>query len=134
MGYTLTWVSKIQNQITLSTIEAEYIALSQSMVEIIAIREVIHATHTFVIEGKPKLIQFSTHAKELNLDKIPQFIVHEDNELYLKFTTMPKMSPQTKHITIYYCFFRSKIEELEMKDVAISTHDQLSDKFIKGFT
>ena len=31
MGCTLTWVSKLQTQIALSTMESEYIALSQSM-------------------------------------------------------------------------------------------------------
>ena len=41
MGCPLTWVSKLQTQIVLSTMEAEYIALSQSMRELIAIREIV---------------------------------------------------------------------------------------------
>ena len=35
MGCPLTWVSKIQTQISLSTVEAEYIAFSQSARELI---------------------------------------------------------------------------------------------------
>ena len=77
MGCPLTWVNKLQTQIAL---EAEYIALSQSMRDPIAIREVIEEIQTFVIAGKVKPIQFSTHSKTFTLDKIPQSIVHEDNE------------------------------------------------------
>ena len=41
MGCPLTWVSKLQTQIALSTMESEYIALSQSIRKLIEIREVI---------------------------------------------------------------------------------------------
>ena len=132
MGCPLTWVSKLQTQIALSTMEAEYIALSQSMRDLIAIREVIQEIQTFVIAGKCKSVQFSAHSKAFTLDKIPQSIVHEDNEACLKFANMPKMSPRTKHIALPYHFFRSKVEELGIKVVAISTHDQLGDQFTKG--
>ena len=82
--------------------EAEYIALSQAMRDLIAIREVISEIQTFVMAGKSKPIQFSTHSKAFTLDKIPQSIVHEDNEACLKFANMPKMSPRTKHIALPY--------------------------------
>ena len=45
---------------------------------------------------------------------------------------MTKISQQTKHIAVPYHFFRSKVKELEMKVVAIGTHNQLADKFTKG--
>ena len=76
MGCPLTWVSKLQTQIALSTMEAEYIALSQSMRELIVIREVIQEIQTFVIAGKVKPVQFSTHSKTFTLDKIPPSIVY----------------------------------------------------------
>ena len=53
---------------------------------------------------------------------------------------MPKICHSTqnvtwnKHIAIPYHFFISKIEELEIKVVAISIHDQLADQLIKGLT
>ena len=132
MGCPLTWVSKLQTQIALSTIEAEYIALSQAVRDLIALREVIRGIQTFVIAGKCKPVQFSTYSKAFKLDEIPQSIVHEDNEACLKFANMPKMSPRTKHIALPYHFFRSKVEELQIKVVSISTHDQLADQFTKG--
>ena len=46
---------KLQTQITLSTMESEYIALSQSMRELIGIGEVIKKEiQTFIVSGKPK--------------------------------------------------------------------------------
>ena len=132
MECPLTWVSKLQTQIALSTMEAEYIALSQSMRDLIAIREIIQEIQTFVIAGKVKPIQYSTHSKTFTLDKISQSIVHKDNESCLRFANMPKMSPRPKHIALPYHFFRSKVEELQIKVVGIFTHDQLADQFTKG--
>ena len=45
---------------------------------------------------------------------------------------MPKMSPRTKHIALPYHFFRSKVKELEIKVVAVSTHEQLGNQFTEG--
>ena len=63
---------------------------------------------------------------------LPQSTVYEDNEACLKFANMPKMSPRTKHIAIPYHFFRSKVEQLEIKVIAIDTNNQLADQFTKG--
>ena len=43
------------------------------------------------------------------------------------------MSPKTKPMALPYHFFRTKIEELEIKVAVVSTHDQLVDQFTKGF-
>ena len=64
--------------------------------------------------------------------KIPQSIVHEDNEACLKFARMPKMTPRTKHITIPYHFFCSKVASLEIKVIGINTENQLADQLTKG--
>lgn len=112
--------------------ETEYIALSQSMRELIAIREVLRELQTFVIVGKQKLVKYSTRTKAFALDSFPQSTIHEDYEFCLLFATMPKMSPRTKHIALPYHFFRSKVVELEITVVPIFTHDQLADQFTKG--
>ena len=41
MGCPLTWVSKSRSQIDISTMEAEYILLPQSVREVVSIREFI---------------------------------------------------------------------------------------------
>jgi len=40
-GVPILWVSKLQTQVALSTLEAEYIALSQSMRDLIPLREIL---------------------------------------------------------------------------------------------
>ena len=130
MGCPLTWVSKLQTQIALSTMEAEYIALSQSMRELIAIREVLREIQTYVISGKSRKTLFRTHSKAFTLEDIPQSIVHEDNEACLKNL---QLCQRCLHGLPYH-FFRTKIEELEIKVIGVSTHDQLADQFTKGLT
>ena len=70
MGCPFTWVSKLQTQIALSTMESEYIALSQSMREFIGIREVIKEIQTFVVSGKTRIPAFWTFSKAFVLDQI----------------------------------------------------------------
>ena len=76
----------MQTQIALSTMEAEYIALSQSMRELIPIREVLKEIMEIVFQREPT-ITYHSHAKafadaEVGTVKytIPQSTVFEDNE------------------------------------------------------
>ena len=131
MGCPFSWSSKLQTQIALSTMESEYIALSQAMRELIACREILKDIYTHVLHSPTdgKEIKYHTIAKTFG--EIPMSIVHEDNEACLKFAKMPKMNPRTKHIAIPYHFFRSKIDK-EIRVVAINTENQLADQFTKG--
>ena len=128
MGCPLLWRSKIQSLIALSTMEAEYIALSMSMRELIPIREIIKEIKSTVFREDGFDPKLSSHSKTF----IPTSKVYEDNEACLKFATMPKMSPRTKHIALPYHFFRSKVEELEVNVIGIGTLNQLADQFTKG--
>lgn len=129
MNCPLLWVSKLQTQIALSTMEAEYIALSSAMRELIAIREILKEIKLLVFSSKTKPT-YSMIAK--TFEEIPTSKVYEDNESCLKFATMPRMSPRTKHIAIPYHFFRSKVVDLEIKVLPIDTAEQLADQFTKG--
>ena len=64
--------------------------------------------------------------------RILQSVVYEDNKACLKFATMPKIASHTKHIAIPYHFFRSKLNSLEVKVVAIDTKNKKADQFTKG--
>ena len=73
-GAPLLWVSKMQTQIALSTMEAEYIALSQSMRDLIPIRKVLKEIMTVVFERENDIVDHS-HSKaftETSLDSIPR--------------------------------------------------------------
>ena len=110
----IIWASKLQTQIALSTTEAEYIALST------ALREVI-----------PLLALF----EEMKVNGIPLFhtipVIHckafEDNLGALEMAKSPKMRPPTKHINIIYHHSREQLHTGSIQLHSISTNDQLAD-------
>ena len=138
-GAPLMWASKMQTQVALSTMEAECIALSQSMRDLIPIREILKEIMTIVFEVSP-VITYHSHLKAFAdtigtaSHVIPQSTVYEDNEACLKFARMPKLTPRTKHIGIPYHWFRTQVERLEIQIESIDTTDQLGNQFTKGLT
>lgn len=139
-GVPLLWVSKMQTQIALSTMEAEYIALSQSMRDLIPIRQLLHEIMT-VVFTKPSNIVYHSHSKAFDDVKheslpsnIEQSTVYEDNQACLKFARTAQLSPRTKHIGVPYHWFRSKVETLDIRIEPISTTKQLADPFTKGLS
>ena len=127
MGVPLQWVSKLQNQIILGTMEAEYIALSQSMRDLISLRELLKEINRIFLTDS-NTTSFHSYSNTFTL---PQSIVYEDNQSCLKCATMPKTSPRTKYIAVSYHFFWTKVRELEIQVIAIGTDDQLADQFTK---
>lgn len=128
MGCPLLWVSKLQTQISLSTMEAEYITLSHSMRTLIGIMEILKEIFVHVFNDKTTSSNYITTHK---YGSIPQSHVYKDNESCLKFATLPKMSPRTKLIAIPYHFFRTKVQNLEIKVEGVDTTNQLADQFTK---
>ena len=109
-GSPLLWVSKLQSLIALSTMEAEYVALSQSMRDLIPIRELLKEMMTQVF-ATPNTIHYRTHSKAFNDvtslgSSIPQSKVYEDNVDCLKFANTGQLSPRTKHIGVPFHWFR----------------------------
>jgi hypothetical protein len=116
----LLWVSKLQSEIALSTTEAEYIALSQAIRELLPMRELFQEVGT-----------------ALNLKCAIPTILHstvfEDNNGALSIATSPKISPRTKHIAVKYHHFRSKIGvDKGILIQRIDTKEQKADIFTKG--
>jgi Reverse transcriptase (RNA-dependent DNA polymerase). len=134
MGCPLLWASKLQTQIALSMMEAEYIALSTAMRELIAVREVMKELRLNVFKITDSLSKSPTYSMMAKTFVAPvqPSDVFEDNEACLKFATLPRMSPRTKHIAIPYHFFRSKVASLEIQIHPIDTTNQLADQFTKG--
>jgi hypothetical protein len=96
----------MQNQISLSTMEAKYIALYQSTRDLIPIREILKEIMLEVLDENFKS-ECTTHSNAFQdgtqpLNKIiPQSEVFEGNSACMKFAQMPKLSPRTKNIWQY---------------------------------
>jgi hypothetical protein len=119
-GCPMLWSSKLQTEIAVSTMEAEYIALSNAMRDLIPARQLLEG-----IAGALKL-------------KIPggaklRSTVFEDNNGALILATVPRMTPRSKHIAVKYHWFKSHVgPHTGIEIVKVATDLQLADILTKG--
>lgn len=125
-GYILTlgncpllWVSKLQSEISLSTMESEYVALSTAMRDVLPMRRLVIAVAK-AITGEDQV------------ESIAHSDVFEDNNGALTLATIPRMTPRSKHYGTKYHFFRQHVQNGELKIHKIDTKEQLADIMTKG--
>ncbi len=118
-GCPIIWASKLQTQTALSTTEAEYIAMSMSLHDVIPIMELI---------------------KEIEEHNIPVICtkpyvyckVFEDNSGALELARLPKLCPRTKHINVCYHHFCVHVSKGLIKIFLVGTSDQTADVLTKA--
>ena len=120
MDCPVFWVSKLQSEIALSTTEAEYIALSHSMRETLPLIELLKEVYA--------AMGTSNQSKQGDV----KCTVFEDNNGCIELAKCPKMRPRTKHISIKYHHFRSKVLDGTIKIMPIDTLEQQADIFTKA--
>ena len=108
----------MQTEIALSTTEAEYIALSQSMRDLIPIRSILEELTTIL--G----LQIET--------PVTHSTVFEDNNGALELAREPKYRPRTKHIAIKYHHFREHVKKKNIRIQKIDAKEQIADIFTKA--
>jgi histone deacetylase 1/2 len=114
------WASKLQTEISLSTAEAEYIALSTGMRALLPLR---------------RLIQEIAESLGVTRDEVSKVsCVWEDNNAALTIANSPylNMTPRTKSIAVKYHWFRQHLIPGEIEVVRIDTKVQKADIFTKG--
>jgi hypothetical protein len=105
----MSWASKKQNYVALSTAEDEYIAASHCCAQLLWMRQTLRDYG-------------------YKLTKVPLLC---DNESVIRMADNPVERNHTKHIAIRYHFLR---EHQQMRDIEIayvSTKEQLADIFTK---
>jgi hypothetical protein len=117
-GCPVIWASKMQTLIALSTTEAEYIALSS------ALREVIGLMH-LITELQSRGFQLNVTTPTVHCT------VFEDNQSCIEIATNHRTRPRTKHLSVRLHHFRSHIIANTITIKHISTKDQLADIFTK---
>ena len=85
-GCPIYWRSKLQTEIALSTTEAEYIALSQAMKDVLPFMNLMEEINQII----------PLHTND------PKFFykVWEDNRSCIKVAESPRFTPRTKHIAL----------------------------------
>ena len=112
------WTSKLQTEIALSTTESKYIALSQSMREVIPARCMLQEELQHFGSSLSKSLTHST--------------VFEDNNGALVLATAPKMNSRTKYIAVKYHHFQHHVEKGMIKIEKVESERQKADIFTKG--
>ena len=94
-GCPIIWCSKLQTEIALSTTESEYIALSQSLRDVIPLLGLLSELEKVIPSKKdtPKI----------------HCTVFEDNKGCIDLVNVPRMRPRTKHIGLKYHHFRKHV-------------------------
>eukprot|EP00957_Ditylum_brightwellii_P162091 12340815-Ditylum_brightwellii.AAC.1 len=100
-GCPILWASKLQSLVTLSTTEAEYVALSRAAREAIVLMN-------FLQEIQDKGIAKTNYTPDIYCKMC------EDNSGALELVRVPTMRPRTKHINAVYHHFRSYMFKKEV--------------------
>lgn len=109
----VSWLFQKQKTITTSTIDAEYIADTETAKKTVWIRNFINDLY---IPG-------------IHIDTVLLYI---DNNSALKLTRNPEFHNRSKHINIKYHFIREKIEKKVINTKRINIINNLTDVFIKA--
>src|SRR6266403_3246899 len=110
-GGTISWSSKKQSSVALSSTEAEYITGAHATKEAIWLRRLL---------------------TELGLEILTPTSLHIDNQSAIAIAKNPEFHDRTKHIKIRHHFLRAKVESEEITLSYIPTGEQLADILTKG--
>lgn len=110
-GNTVSWASRKQTTVSLSSTEAEYIALTEAICELKWIRKLL---------------------AELKIQCNEPVVIFEDNQSCISIATETKESKRMKHLDIKYNFIRDVIARGEVCIKYKPTDEQVADIMTKG--
>jgi transposase InsO family protein len=105
----ISWSSKMQKTVALSSCEAEYMSLAHAVQEALWIKSLLG--------------QY--------LDFNEPMVIYEDNQGAIDLTVNSKNHSRTKHIDIKYHFLKEKVRDKEIQVKFCSTSDMIADIFTK---
>lgn len=109
----ISWSSKRQSTVSLSTCEAEYIGQTQATKEAVWLRNLL-AELTY-----------------MNERDIPTTIIYGDNQGAIALAKNPKFHGRSKHIDIQHHYVREKVEDRTVGLKYIETSKQIADGLTK---
>lgn len=110
-GGAVSWTSKKQGLVTVSTTESEYVALSLCT---------------------RKLIKFAKLISELLSSEISVVDLRVDNQSAMKIAEAPKFRSKTVHVPVHYHFVREKVSEGFLNLVYLPSEENASDALTKA--
>jgi hypothetical protein len=110
-GGPVSWDSKKQKTVALSTTEAEYMARSECVKEAIYLQRFL---------------------RELGFDKNAELVIFCDNRSCLKLAENPTFHARSKHIDIRHHFLRDALQDKKVSVAYVPTNGQVADFLTKG--
>ncbi|GKU95895.1 hypothetical protein SLEP1_g9193 [Rubroshorea leprosula] len=107
----ISWSSKKQPIVTLSTTEAEYVAATSCAHQAIWLRRIM---------------------EELELNQHEATSIYCDNSSAIKLSRNPVLHGRSKHINVRYHFLRNLVEDGTIELIYCRTEDQVADIFTKS--
>jgi transposase InsO family protein len=107
----ISWRSRKQSIVALSTTEAEYVALCDATQESVWLRQLL---------------------RDIGHEQRNATTIHEDNQGAIVLSQNPKDHTRTKHIDIKFHFIREKVAGKELEVVYCGTTDMIADALTKG--
>jgi hypothetical protein len=107
---TITWSSKKQPTVALSSTEAEYRGAGMAACEVAWLRKLLG---------------------DLGLHVDRQVVIYCDNLSSIQLARNPVFHARTKHIEVHYHFLREKVLACQIDFIYVSTEDQVADIFTK---
>ena len=117
-GCPIIFASKLETICALSTTEAEYIALSMCLRDLIPVMELVAEVRS---KGFPVLCN----------EPYVYCKVFEDNSGALELARLPKFRPRTKHINCAWHHFREHVRQGLIKLYPCDTEDMIADAMTK---
>jgi hypothetical protein len=110
-GAAISWASKLQPTVALSSAEAEYMSLSAGVQEAIHLRQLM---------------------SDLGFPQRGPTVIYEDNQGCIALSENPVMHKRTKHIDVRHHFIRERVESGDIALKYVATKDQLADLLTKA--
>ena len=114
----MTWASKMQTEMALSTTEAELIAMSEGLRTTIPLMNLLEGLADQGLHMIKKTA--GVHCR-----------VFKDNSGDLTIATLPKIRPCTKHVNNKYWNFRECVEQGKITIHTVTTQQQIADLLSK---
>ena len=120
-GCPVLWASKMQTNIVLSTMQAEYVALSSAMRDLLPLKALMVEIATCMGLGYEDADNIKTK-------------VWEDNVGALTLSNLEpgRNTSRSKHFTIKLHWFRESLESNSIEVLKVESKNQIADIFTKG--
>ena len=112
-GTPISWRSKKQACVALSTAEAEYIALAGTAQESLWLQQLF---------------------SDLEKEPTKKMVIFEDNQSAISMAKNPQFHGRSKHIAIKYHFIREQVRNGKVELKCCRTNDMVADIMTKGLS